>query len=230
MSTGANPSNVSKTSEDKILETTQQFWSKNSKWIVGLMAVVILGTAGYIGYDKFVKAPAEAVAQEAIWSAEANFKTDSFKLALNGDGTKNNPGFLKVITKHSGTKSANLAHFYAGICYLQLGEFANAVKHLQDFSTNDPVLLMRKYGSLADAYAEQGKTEDAIQNYRKAATAFETDEANSSEYLFRLAQLYDKLGKTQEAIESFNALKEKFPLSLRANDVDKYLARLGVTQ
>lgn len=231
MSTEANQSKAAaKSLEEKMLETSQQFWSKNSKWIVGLFAVVILGATGYIGYDKFIKAPAEAAAQEAIWPAEAKFKIDSFQLALQGDGTKNNPGFLKVISKHSGTRAANLAHFYAGVCYLQLGDYANAVKQLKEFSTTDKVLLMRTYGSLADAYAEQGKSEEAIEHYRKAATTFETDEANSSEYLFRLGQLYDKMGKTQEAVKAFSDVKEKFPMSLRANEVDKYLARLGVTQ
>jgi tetratricopeptide (TPR) repeat protein len=232
MSTEVNPtaSPVSKSTEEKVVDTTHQFWSKNSKLILGVLAVLVIGTGAYFAYQNFVKKPAELEANDAIWTAQKNFKTDSFALALNGDGTKNNPGFLKLISKHGGTKAANLAHFYAGACYLQLGDFANAIKQMEEFSTSDNELLIRKYGSLGDAYAETGKNEKAIEFYKKAASTFETDEANSSEYLFRLGQVYDKMGKSKEAIETFTAVKEKFPLTLRANEVDKYLARLGETK
>lgn len=232
MSTEANQSKSSAAtfSQERILQSTQQFWSKNSKWIVGVFAALMLGGAGYFGYHQLIIQPAEEAAVESLWTAQANFKIDSFNLALKGDGTKNNPGLLKVISKHEGTRAANLAHFYAGICYLHLGEYAKAVSQLEDFDTDDPPLLMRKYGSLGDALAEQGKLEPATANYRKAASAFESDDANASEYLFRLGQLYDKQGKTAEAIEAFQSIKEKFPFSMRANEVDKYLARLGETQ
>ena len=56
---------------------------------------------------------------------------DSVKLALNGDNI--NSGFAKIISKYSGTKAANLAKFYAGSCYLKLGDFNNAVKYLKRF-------------------------------------------------------------------------------------------------
>jgi tetratricopeptide (TPR) repeat protein len=210
-------------------DRVHQFWSKYSKQILAGLGVVAVLVVGYFGYETFIVKPAETAANEAIWKAEANFKIDSFQLALNGDGTKLNPGFLKVISKHSGTKSANTAHFYAGVCYLQLGDFKNAVKYLEDFSTTDNELLMRTHGCLADAYSEMGNTEKAIAHYKEAATTFESDEYNSSEYLFRLAQLYDKNGKKKEAVEAFSDLKTKFPNTMRANEVDKYLARLGVT-
>jgi hypothetical protein len=34
-------------------------------------------------------------------------------------------------------------------------------------------------------------------------------------------------GKTKEAIELFKKLKEEYPLSEKAAEVDRYLARLG---
>lgn len=215
--------------KESTLDNTMEFWSKYSKHILITFATVAVLLGGYYGYDLFIARPAETAANEAMWKAQENFKIDSFQLALNGDGTKLNPGFLKVISKHSGTKSANSAHFYAGVCYLQLGDFKNAVKYLEDFSTTDNELLMRTQGCLADAHSELGNTEKAIAYYKEASTTFETDEYNSAEYLFRLGQLYDKTGKKQEAIAAFSDLKTKFPTTMRANEVDKYLARLGAT-
>ena len=56
---------------------------------------------------------------------------DSLNWALNGDG--NNVGFLKIIDKYSGTPAGNLAHYYAGVCYLKKGDFSNAEKQLRAF-------------------------------------------------------------------------------------------------
>jgi len=47
--------------------------------------------------------------------------------------------------------------------------------------------------------------------------------------LYRLAQLYDKTGKTSDAIASFRSLKEKYPQTMRGQEADKYLAKLGDT-
>jgi tetratricopeptide (TPR) repeat protein len=219
--------NVQKTTEEKVVASGQQFWSKNSKYITYAFAVLVLLIGGYFAYQNFYKAPAEAEAAEAIWPAQANFKIDSFSLALKGNGTKANPGFLKIIREHGGTKAGNLAKFYAGICYLQTSDFNNAIKYLEDFSTDQPELRLRAAGCLGDAYAELGKNDKAAEYYKKAATTFETDEMNSSEYLFRLAQLYDKMGKSKEALEAFKQLKQKFPTSVRAREVEKYLGKLG---
>lgn len=224
------PEVIVKATEDKVVEKTQQFWSKNSKLITGGLLAIIIAAGGYYAYDTYFKAPAELEANEAIWPAEKAYRTDSFQLALNGDGTKNNIGLLKVISKHENTKAGNLAHYYAGICYLQTGDFNNAIKQLEAYAAKDPETKLRAYGSLGDAYAELGKNDMAVENYKKATEAFVTDEANTSEYLFRLGQLFDKMGKTKEAVETFTSLKEKFPLSLRVGETDKYLAKLGETK
>ncbi len=218
---------VPKSSEEKLVQSTKDFWSKNSKFIVYGFTAVVLLVGGYMGYNNYFKAPAESAANELIWKAEQNFKIDSFRLALNGDGSKANPGFLRIIRNQGGTKAGNLSKFYAGICYLQLGDFNNATKYLEDFSTDQSELKLRAAGSLGDAYAELGKNDKAIEYYKKASTAFENDEINSSEYLYRLAQLQDKLGKSDDAIESFKSLKQKYPLTSRGQEADKYLAKLG---
>jgi len=218
---------VPKSSEEKLVQSTKDFWSKNSKFIVyGLTAVVLL-IGGYLVYNNYFKAPAETAANELIWKAEQNFRIDSFRLALNGDGSKVNPGFLRIIRNQGGTKAGNRSKFYAGICYLQLGDFNNAVKYLEDFSTSQSEVKLRAAGALGDAYAELGKNDKAIENYKKASTSFEDDEINSSEYLYRLAQLQDKLGKSSDAIASFKALKQKYPMTSRGQEAEKYLAKLG---
>src|ERR1700744_2787371 len=148
--------------------------------------------------------------------------------APNGDAI--NAGFLKVIARYSGTKAADLASFYAGSCYLKLGDFNNAVKYLKDFSTSVKQLQERDYGLLGDAYSELNRKEEAAEQYKKAGTYFEKDELLSPEYLFRSGYLYESMGKTQDAIAMYRLIKDKYPTSQRGADIDKYLARLGSIQ
>jgi tetratricopeptide (TPR) repeat protein len=214
--------------DQHVVDRAQNFWSKYSKPVmIGLAAVIVL-VGGYFAYNNFVKAPQEVKANDAIWKAQDYYKIDSFQLALNGDAST--PGFLKVISRYGGTKAGNLAKFYAGSCYLQLGDFNNAVKYLKDFSTDSKEVQLRATGLLGDAYAELGKKQEAIDQYKKAGTMIENDDFNSPEYLFRAGYLSETLNKTSDAIGFYKQIKEKYPNSQRAYDIDKYLARLGETK
>lgn len=221
---------VQKSAEDRLANTFEGFMAKNGKKLsIGIFAVVVL-VAGYFAYNHFVKGPENEKAGNAMWKAEDNFRQDSFALALNGDGSANNPGFLKVISKYSGTKTANLAKFYAGACYLQTGDFNNAVKYLNDYSSTSDVLNVRVYGLLGDAYSELGKKDQAVENYRKAGKAFTNDAFNSSEYLFRAALLLADQNKTADAIAVLKDLKSKYPTTPRGVEADKMMAKLGDTK
>jgi tetratricopeptide (TPR) repeat protein len=183
---------------------------------------------GYLGYKQFVLDPKEKQATEAMFRAEDYFRADSVRLALNGDAV--NAGFVKIISRYKGTKSANLANFYAGACYLKLGDFKNAVKYLKDYKTSSVQVQAKAFGLLGDAYSELNKKEEAVEQYKKAGTYFEEDEIISPEYLFRAGYLYESMGKNQDAIAMYQIIKNKYPSSPRGFDIDRYLARLGVVK
>lgn len=206
----------------------QPFWQKNSKSILIGLAVVLVAVVGYFVYKNYFQAPKEQKALEAMWKAESYYRQDSARLALNGDGA--NAGFLRIMSRYDGTQAANLAKFYAGAAYLQLGDFNNAIKYLKDFSTGDKLIGVRATGLLGDAYSESGKKAEAVDQYRKAGTMFPEDNYNSPEYLFRAGLLYQELGKTNEAIEMFQIIKDKYASSERGVEIDKYLARLGAVK
>jgi tetratricopeptide (TPR) repeat protein len=206
------------------LERVVGAWAQYGKQVSIGVAIIIVIVGAIFGYKYFVSEPNELKAQEALFPAEAWFRIDSARLALEGDNM--NAGFLKVISKYSGTKAANLAHFYAGSCYLKLGDFNNAAKQLKDFSSSEPLIEARAKSLLADAYSESGKKEDAAKLYKEAGTLFEKDDFNSPQYLFRAGYLYESMGKNQEAIEMYKLIKEKYP-QFKDYDIDKYLGRLG---
>jgi len=203
-------------------------WDKYGKTASYVLIALIVIVGGYFAYKSMVSEPNEKKAVEAMFRAEEYYRQDSARLALNGDNI--NAGFLKIISKYGGTRAANLANFYAGSCYLKLGDFSNAVKYLKEFSTSVKQLQERDYGLLGDAYSELNKKEEAAEQYKKAGTYFDKDELFSPEYLFRSGYLYESMGKTQEAIAMYRIIKEKYPTSPRGADIDKYLARLGSIQ
>jgi tetratricopeptide (TPR) repeat protein len=197
------------------------------KAAIGL-TIVLLAVLGYFGYKQFILDPKEKQASEAMFRAEDYFRMDSVRLALNGDAV--NAGFVKIISRYSGTKAADLASFYAGSCYLKLGDFKNAVKYLKDYKTAAVQVQAKAYGLLGDAYSELNRKEDAAEQYKKAGTYFDQDEIISPEYLFRAGYLYESMGRTQDAIAMYQIIKSKYPASPRGFDIDRYLARLGVVK
>jgi len=204
----------------------QGFWERFQKPLLIAVAVIVIGAGGWYGYREYIAKPKEEKAADALFKAQEYFGMDSSNLVLNGDGQ--NRGVLYIINNYGSTKAGNLAHYYAGVSYLKLGDFNNAVKHLKDFSTDAKQIQLMAYGCLGDAYAELNKKEDAIASYKKAASTFEEDINNSSEYLFRAALLAETAGNTQQALELYKELKEKFPRTDKGFQADKYINRISV--
>jgi tetratricopeptide (TPR) repeat protein len=201
-------------------------WKKYSKpaAIVIVAAIVIFG--GWFAYNSWIVQPKEDQAEKAIYKAQQYFAADSSNKVLNGDGV--NKGVLSVISNYEGTKTAKLAKYYAGVSYLKLGKFNEAVNYLKDFTTESKPLQMKAFGCLGDAYSELNKKSEAIDAYKKAASAFEADEINASEYLFRAALLNEVSGNNKDALDLYKQLKDKFPATARGSQADKYIYRLSI--
>jgi len=210
-----------------VVDRAKDFWTRYSRPILMASAAIIILCGGYLAYKYFFKLPQEQKAADAMFKAEEYYRMDSLNVALNGDGV--NAGFLRVIDKFGGTKAGNMARFYAGHILLKQGKFEQAAKQLDAFETESKLVQARAYKLLGDANAELGKNGEALKNYKKAASHFTDDEANSSEYLFLAAYFAERVMKDKEqAIDLFKKLKEKFPRSERGFEAEKYLAQLGV--
>lgn len=211
---------------NETLVKVQGFWAKFQKPLLIVVAVVVIGGGGWYAYNEYIVKPKEEKASDILFNAQKYFAMDSSNLVLNGDGQ--NKGVLYVLNNYSGTKAANLCKYYAGVSYLKMGDFNNAVKYLKDFSTDAKQIQLMADGCLGDAYSELNKKDEAIESYKKAATVFEKDENNSAEYLFRAALLQETSGKTKEALESYKEIKEKFPKTEKGFQADKYIYRLSI--
>jgi tetratricopeptide (TPR) repeat protein len=226
---------VHKTEVD-VIEKARGFWENYSKPVMYVGSAIIVLLAGWAIYKYMFKVPKEEKANDIVfvtqkYFAEFSNATDSNKIqlatiCLNGDGT--NPGALKIISNYSGTDAANLCEYYAGTCYLHLGQFDKAIKYLKNFDADGATQIKsRAYGMIADANAELNKNDEALSYYKKAAEVNSKDDYTSSEFLFKAALFAETTGKTKEAIDLFKKIKSEYPLTEKAADVDRYLAKLG---
>jgi len=204
----------------------QGFFQKFGKQLLIGLVVIVAVAGGFYAYKELVVKPKEQKAAELMYKAQQYFSQDSSKKVLDGD--ESSKGVLYILSNYSGTKSANLAKYYAGVSYLKLGQFDKAIDYLKDFKTDAKQVQMVAYGCLADALAETGKKEDAVDYYQKAGTTFEKDESISSEYLFRAGLLSETIGKADKALEFYKDIKEKYPKTDKGSQIDKYISRLSV--
>ncbi|MBK8494847.1 MAG: tetratricopeptide repeat protein [Chitinophagaceae bacterium] len=225
-----------------VVERAKGFWVANSKIIIIVGTAVILLLGGYLGYKYLVQIPNEKKANDLVFPAEklfglmagsSSFNKDTVNMVLNGDKATGVTGLLKIASSYSGTKSGNRAEFMIGATYLQLKQYDKAIKHLKEFDGNGADQIQSKaYILLGHAYAEQKKTDDALDYYKKAGNISGLDEGMASEALFIAGRYAEALGKEKEAIVIFQNLKDKYPATQRVSsgEVDKYLASLGVVK
>jgi tetratricopeptide (TPR) repeat protein len=211
--------------ESKALENIEVFYEKNKKRINSITTIVLVVVVGLFAYFKLYKAPLEEKAATAMHFAQTYFQADSVDKALNGDGQ--HMGFLKIAKKYGGTRQANLCHYYTGVCYLHKGEFKKAINELEDFDGKGTPVQYAAYGLLGDAYVESGNMNKGIEYYNKAA-GDKDNAALTPMYLLRAGLAYEKDNKVEDAKKAYLRIRDEYPNSDQAREIDKNLARLGV--
>ncbi|MGK0639092.1 tetratricopeptide repeat protein [Schleiferia thermophila] len=209
------------------LTKAEAFVENNKKTITYVVAGVLVLVAGYFGFTKLYLEPLEREAQLELFKAQENLDRDSLRLALNGDGVS--MGFLEIAEEYSWTKAGNLSRYYAGVCYLQLGEYEDAIRQMDKFNTSDPVFKVLANGVIADAFLELNQPKEALEYYNKAVNASD-NEFVVPFYLKKAGMLAEEQGKLKEARRYFERLKNEFPKSQHALDAEKFLARIDAKE
>lgn len=204
------------------LGSAENWMERNSKTVIALVAIVLLAVAGYFGFNYYKKSQ-DAQAQPQMFQAVYYFEADSLDLALNGDG--NNLGFLNIIDDYEFSDAANLAHFYAGVCYLKKGEFDAAILYLEDFSADDLLVQARAYSLIGDAHMEKGEYQDAARFYDQAAN-YKPNKQYSPAYLMKAALAYEKLNQNDKAKDAYSKIISDFWDSQEYQNAVKFKARL----
>lgn len=204
------------------LTSSEQFIEKNQKMLINIVLVLVIIIGGYFGYKHLVSEPKAQEASSQIFGAQNYFEKDSFNLALNGDG--NILGFIEIADKYSSTPAGNLANFYAGLSYLYMGEYENAIASLKKFSSDDLLMNNMAIANIGDAYMQMGNYAKAAEYYNKA-TASKLNDFSTPVFLMKNALALEKSNNYAAALKIYEKINQEFPASPEGRDIEKYIER-----
>lgn len=207
---------------EEAVSKTEQYIIDNQKSIMTIIGAIIAIIVLFKAYQNFYILPLEKEAQTDIYMAELYFQKDSFNLALDGDGQY--AGFLEIADDYGSTNVGKLANYYAGLCYLNIGEYEDAIEYLEDFSSNDIILSSLALGCIGDAYMELGDIDNAMDAYEDAV-ANSNNKFTAPRYMMKLAMIYELNGDYSEALDLYETIKKDFKESIEASGIEKYIAR-----
>jgi len=214
---------------DEGASRTEAWVAKNQNYILGIIGVIAVGVLGYLAYNQFVQAPKESNAANEMYYPQQYFdqalntesaKDSLYNLALNGGEGKY--GFLDIIDEYPGTKAANLSNYSAGMAYLNMQKYQEAISHLEKFSSKDAILGALAKGGLGDAFMQLGQPADAL-GYYESATAHSDNNYTTPKFLYKSGVAALELGQRDKALQYFERIKTDFSDSDEANSIDAFI-------
>ena len=215
-----NPQTISNVEET--LSRTEHYLEENYKPLLIALGVIV-GIVALVWAGKLYLNNRNKEAQSQMYQAERYLEQDSIKLALNGDG--NYLGFLDIAKDYKFTKAGNLAKYSAGICYLHLGDYQDAIDQLEKYSKKDKLIASLAIGATGDAYVELGDVNKGISKYIEAADYAENS-FNTPLFLMKAAELYELQSNYTDALKLYERIQKDYPESTEGSTIEKYIARV----
>ncbi|MBR2487070.1 MAG: tetratricopeptide repeat protein [Paludibacteraceae bacterium] len=214
--------------EEQNLENVQEALNTTSVWIEAnqnkltwAITAIVVVVLGVIALNTYVLKPKAAEASNENAKAVVYFAQGNYEVALNGNDAEC-IGFEAIANEYKCSQPGKLAALYAGICYYQLGDYAAAAEYLTKFSAKDLNIEPAAAQLLGDAYVQ-------MEDYAKAAKAFNAAAKSGNELiapmsLKKLGFVQMELGNNAAAKKAFETIKNDYPASAEAQDIEKYIA------
>lgn len=214
--------------EEQNLENVQDALNTTSAWIEAnqnkltwTIVAIALVVTGVLALNTYVIKPKAAEANNENAKAVVYFAQGNYELALNGDDAEC-IGFEAIANDNKCSQAGKLAALYAGVCYYQLGDYEAAAEYLAKFDAKDLNMDPAAAQLLGDTYVH-------LEDYAKAAKAFENAAASGNEIiapmsLKKLGFVQMELGNNKAALKAFESIKNDYPASAEAQDIEKYIA------
>lgn len=219
--------------ETESLNIREAFFLKYKKAIIIAVVAIIVIIAGVFGYVSQISGPREDKASTMLAKGQTYFANQMYEQALKGDGT-GYVGFTKIADEYSSTDAGNLANLYAGLCYANLGKWAEAQKSLESFSSEDDQMISpAAEAALGDAYAHLNQLDKAVDAFKKAASMADskadkgTNNSLSPIFIIKAGEILESQGKKDEALKLYQDAKKKYvnAMLVQSGEIDKYIER-----
>ena len=211
-----------KTPQNQGLTKTESFIDQYKKPIIigaGALVVIVLGI---VGYQKLVSEPTEIESRDAYWNAFYDFEADSLDAAANGD--MNNMGMADVADEYAGTSGGDIANYSMGIIQMRKEDFQGALNYFDACDFEDIMLGNMVIGLKGDCYVQMGDYETAVDLFEKAAER-EANQFTSPLYYKKAGLAYEALNDNESAVTVYEKIKNDWPKSDEARDIEKYIVR-----
>ena len=212
--------------EDTVITFYARAWDfvdKNRKLVyaaLGGLVVVVLLVLGYVYHLN----RQQARAVDLLGGVVQLYEEGQYRQAL--DGEEGRPGLIEIADEYGRTDAGNLAAFYAGDALFRLGVYDEALAYFRSFRSERSLIGASAIAGQAAVYETRGELARAGELYQRAALHFESD-VRSPEYLVRAGQVYEEAGEYDRAEEAYELIRERFPESSLAENVEFHLARVA---
>ncbi len=221
---------------DEGASRTEAWVEKNQKVILGVVGVIAIAVLGYILYQKFYQEPQNIEASNEMYQSQSYYeqalnatteKDSLFNLALNGGAGKY--GFIDIADKYSGTAAGNMANFYAGMTYLNLNNYQEAINFLDAYDGGDEMSGPLAKGGIGDAFMQLNQPEEALKYYKEAAS-LRKNGVTTPRFLLKAGVTALDLNRPAEALELFTQIVEEYKDSDEVANAKVYKAQAETMQ
>jgi hypothetical protein len=205
------------------------FFDQYNKVIYGITIGLLVIVGALLAFNKFYIAPQSQKAS-MLMSAPLEFYLQGDTLSLNKalEGDDENEGFLTIASSFKFTSTANTAKYFAGMCYLKLGDKEEALRNLLKFKQKEEIHWYSAQALISDIYDDDGDIKNAIKYCKKAAKS--KDPYHGPIHLFKLGQLYERDGDWKKAADAYETIQNKFYTEYQKMSIDKFLERARINK
>jgi len=208
----------------EVYSKTERYVDENRNTIIIVAALLVALFVGYFAFTRLYLMPKNEEGMNLLWKAEYWYEIDSLNKALVGN--ESYYGFEYIADEYSGTQAGELASYYTGIIYMEQGDYGMAIEYLKDADLDDDLTSAVAKGAIGDCYLELNNYGEAL-SYFNEAIAESDNLLTTPIYLKKAALVHIENNEFDEALENFKRIKEEFPSSSEARNIESYIARVG---
>jgi hypothetical protein len=202
-------------------------------FVIGLAAVIVLGTFGWKMYKDRLDVRASAALDDAmkVYNSRTrapNEPAEPGEISYTDDNTRLEDAarkFDEAAAKYPRTNAGMLARYYEALCLEQMSRFNQALENLRKIeNSSDKELAGLARFQMAEVYARTGKPDEAVKLLRQMA-AHPTMLVPKPIVLLALAARLRK-SNLPEAVTIYNQIKKDYPSSAVSEEAQRALDEL----
>lgn len=216
--------------QDLLIEYSSRFvhfYNQNKAVVLGSGLAVVLTIGLVIGYFIY-SSQQEREAQVLLGVAEQALMQNDFERALYGDENDFTLGFTQIARNYNRTDAGNLAQYYSAVAEFELGNFEEALSHIEKYRVPRGILGVAPLSMNAIILAELGRFEEAAQKFERAA-GWDENNSTTPQNLFEAAQAHIEAGNTQRALVHLNTIMRDYPNSPLTSRAERMVGQLTIS-